>query len=95
MHPPRAPVEARAAALADQQGIERAEADILADSADRASWFVLAAQSGPADAVAKLMVHVLIPEQPDVSALPFDAAAFGKLAAASADGTARVRRGNR
>jgi len=86
-------IEARAAALAAHHGIERAEADILADDADRASWFVLAAQSGPADDVAKIMVHVLIPAIASddriahLGDLPFDAAAFGLLATASADGT--------
>ena len=86
-------VEARATTLADLHDIERSEADILAQDPDRASWFVLAAQSGPADAVAKLMVHVLLPSLGDhphiahLGDLPFDAVAFGQLATSSSDGT--------
>jgi len=89
--PPELPPEvvARAERLARSHKLDRKEAELVALSEAREQFFRRAATAGPPEAVAKLLVNVLLGEIDDegLAEVAFVPEAFGALAARSADGT--------
>ncbi|HSH46136.1 MAG TPA: hypothetical protein VK966_09785, partial [Longimicrobiales bacterium] len=89
--PERSPeLEARRRLLADELGVDEEDAEILTRDEERAGFFEAALTAGAdPQRVANWMVNELPREAGDrpLSALPFDAAAFGALVALRDDGT--------
>ena len=77
----------RAERLVQSHQIDHKEAVLVAVTEERERFFRSASTAGPPEAVAKLLVNVLVGEVDDLGSLPFVPEAFGALAARSVDGT--------